>query len=222
MSEWWTYSLSDFLLFSADTYYRLFELYNEAVWPAHVLVVAVSVLAIFLVFRPRPWSGRVLFLALGVCWLWVAWGYHITHFSTINWVASYYAVGFAIEGILLLLNGGFSKDLQVMPAATVSSRIGLGLIGFGLVIQPFIGPLSGRPWAQVEIAGLAPDPTVVLTLGLVLLASRSRWMLMPIPLCWCLISWATLWTMGQVESWMMLGAAIITLVAVWRRQRHAQ
>ena len=37
MSEWWTYSLSDFLLFSPRTYYRLFELYNLAVWPWHVL-----------------------------------------------------------------------------------------------------------------------------------------------------------------------------------------
>jgi hypothetical protein len=50
MFEWWTYRFSDFLLFSADTYYRLFELYNQAIWPAHVLVVALGVLAIFLSF----------------------------------------------------------------------------------------------------------------------------------------------------------------------------
>jgi hypothetical protein len=31
MSEWWTYSLWDFLLFSPRTYYRLFELYNLAI-----------------------------------------------------------------------------------------------------------------------------------------------------------------------------------------------
>ncbi len=36
MSEWWTYTLSDFLLFSARTYYRLFELYNRDVWPAQL------------------------------------------------------------------------------------------------------------------------------------------------------------------------------------------
>ena len=36
MSEWWTYSLSDFLLFSPRTYYRLFELYNAAIWPAQI------------------------------------------------------------------------------------------------------------------------------------------------------------------------------------------
>ena len=34
MPEWWTYSLSDFLMFSPRTYYRLFELHNAAIWPA--------------------------------------------------------------------------------------------------------------------------------------------------------------------------------------------
>ena len=29
MSEWWTYRLSDFLLYAPRTYFRLFELYND-------------------------------------------------------------------------------------------------------------------------------------------------------------------------------------------------
>jgi len=42
MSEWWTYRLSDLLLFSPRTYYRLFELYNAAIWPAQVLAVVIG------------------------------------------------------------------------------------------------------------------------------------------------------------------------------------
>jgi hypothetical protein len=47
MSEWWTYSLSDLLMFSARTYYRLFELYNLAIWPAQLLAgtLGVAILA---------------------------------------------------------------------------------------------------------------------------------------------------------------------------------
>jgi hypothetical protein len=33
MPEWWTYTLSDFLLFSPRAYYRLIERHNAAVWP---------------------------------------------------------------------------------------------------------------------------------------------------------------------------------------------
>ena len=37
MPEWWTYGLSDFLMFSPRTYYRQIELYNLAIWPAQLV-----------------------------------------------------------------------------------------------------------------------------------------------------------------------------------------
>jgi hypothetical protein len=40
MSEWWTYRLTSFLLFSPRTYYRLIELYNESIWPAQLAAAA--------------------------------------------------------------------------------------------------------------------------------------------------------------------------------------
>jgi hypothetical protein len=33
MSEWWTYRLTSFLLFSPRTYYRTIERYNLEIWP---------------------------------------------------------------------------------------------------------------------------------------------------------------------------------------------
>ena len=39
MSDWLSYTPSDFLLFSARTYYRLFELYNRAIWPGQILAL---------------------------------------------------------------------------------------------------------------------------------------------------------------------------------------
>src|SRR5258707_15614550 len=43
MSEWWTYRLTSFLLFSPRTYYRLLELYNLAIWPAQLAGAAIGV-----------------------------------------------------------------------------------------------------------------------------------------------------------------------------------
>ena len=51
MSEWWTYSLSSFLLFSARTYYRLFELYNLDVWPLQIVTLALGLVILVLVWR---------------------------------------------------------------------------------------------------------------------------------------------------------------------------
>ena len=39
MTEWESYRLSDFLLFSPRTYWRLFELHNEALWPLPLLAM---------------------------------------------------------------------------------------------------------------------------------------------------------------------------------------
>src|SRR5205823_2654730 len=36
MSEWWTYTIADIKSFSLETWYRLFELYNRAIWPAQI------------------------------------------------------------------------------------------------------------------------------------------------------------------------------------------
>ncbi len=197
MSEWWTYRLSDFLLFSADIYYRLFEIYNQEIWPAHMLVILLGLGVCVLLFRPKRWSGRIIFFILAAGWLWVAWGYHIRHFSTINWVAPCYAAGFALQGVLLLVVGWIGKNLDFSITKDFQSRLGLALAGVGLFFYPFIAPLSGRPWSQAELWALTPDPTALVTLGLILLARKPlRWLLLPIPILWSLVSAATLWTMS--------------------------
>src|SRR5262245_64197596 len=59
MPEWWTYSLSDFLMFSPRTYYRQFELLNAEVWPAQVVALALG-LAIPALWwsKPHAWRNR--------------------------------------------------------------------------------------------------------------------------------------------------------------------
>ena len=82
------------------------------------------------------------------------------------------------------------------------------------MIQPLSGPLAGRAWSQVEIFGIAPDPTVVATLGLVLRAPvGQRWTLLPIPLAWCAMSGATAWAMGSPDAWVMPIAGVLALVS---------
>ena len=51
MSEWWTYSLTNFLLFSPRTYYRLFELYNAQVWPLQIVTLALGLAILILMMR---------------------------------------------------------------------------------------------------------------------------------------------------------------------------
>ena len=210
MSEWWTYTLSDFLLFSAPTYHRLFELYNREIWPAQIVALAFGIVILACLFCGAAWRGRVVTAILAACWLWVAWAFHFERYATINWAANYFAIGFAIEALLVVRIGIIRAELTCITANGTIHTAGICLLVFALVVQPAIGPMIGRPWLQAEIFGVAPDPTVVATLGiLVLAARRPLWLPMIIPIIWCVISGATLWAMESREALLMPLIAVL-------------
>lgn len=225
MSEWWTYSLSDFLLFSPRTYYRLFELYNSAIWPLQLVALALGVAILVLLLRVGllrdvAWRGRAIAAMLVACWLWVAWAYFLERYDTINWAAGYFAVCFVVEAVLLVWTGIIRDRLRFRPGSDLIGRAGLCIFLFALFLHPLIGPFAGRPWLQVELFGVAPDPTAVATLGVLVAAHRTHWELLIIPLLWCAISGATLWTMQSPDALVMpVAAALVMVLAVWKTLR---
>ena len=66
---------------------------------------------------------------------------------------------------------------------------------------------------------MAPDPTAVGTLGLLLGAKgRGRWLLMVLPALWCAITGATLFTMKAPDFWVAPAiGALAVVVAAWGR-----
>lgn len=220
MSEWWSYRLSDFLLFSPRIYYRQFALYNAEIWPAQILALIAGLALLVLPRIDKPWTGRVVAAVLIVTWLWVAWAYLIERYAAINWVAPYFAVGFVIQTLLLAWIGLWRNALAFCTSGW-RAWIGFGIALFAIAAQPLIAPLlAGREWMQVEIFGIAPDPTVAATLGILLAARRLSWPLLVLPLLWCAISGATAWTMQAPEAPLMPALALITVIAGWGRRRQ--
>ena len=255
MSEWWTYTLSDFLLFSPRTYYRLFELYNTAVWPLQIVTLALGLAMLAMVVRGAAWSGRAVAAILAALWLFVAWAYLLQRYDTINWAARYFAIGFALQAALLLWTGVIrdrvrfatsnsqtplipakarnqspKRELSIfknwVPAFAGTSGAGMVLLLYALIIHPLLAPLTGRPWTQAEIFGLAPDPTAVATLGILLATERPRLPLFAIPLLWCVLTGLTLWTMESAEAPLVPVLAILAAgLGLWKvlaRQAETQ
>jgi hypothetical protein len=214
MSEWWSYRPEDFLLFSPRVYWRMFELHNAALWPLQLLTLAAGVLAILLVaWRPRGHARWIAFF-LAALWAFVGWSFLWNRYTTINWAAAYVAPAFAVEAMLLLIAGTLPHGLTFDrrgPAAWA----GYLLLAFALAGQPLLGPLQGRGWTSSEIFGIAPDPTVIGTLGLLLLARGKLFpLLIPIPVLWCVLSGMTFWTMRAPETWAPFAAAALTLAVL--------
>jgi len=220
MSEWWTYRLSDLLLFSSRTYYRLFELYNAAIWPAQILAIGLGLMVWFLLARGAATRGRLITAILSGCWLFVAIAFHAQRYATINWAARYFAWGFAFEAALLLGLGTIGGKLSFEKSADGSRRAGVGIFGFALLLEPLIGLVLRRNWRQAEIFGIAPDPTAVATLGVLLIAvGKGRWLLFAVPAIWCAITGATLLTMKAPDCWIPSLVALLAIILASRQAR---
>jgi hypothetical protein len=209
MAVWLSYSLSDFLLFTPHTYYRLFELYNRAVWPAHVAAAALGLLLLVLFFHGGARRGRAIAGALAACWLWVAWAFLLARYDTINWMARYAAIGFVAQAVLLAVFGVVLNRLA--PGAGVACRAGVAIVAFALFLQPLLAPAFGRAWTQMEFFGLAPDPTVAATLGALIAMRRVHWPLLVIPFAWCAVTGLTLWAMDAADALLMPGIAVLAI-----------
>lgn len=223
MSEWWTYRPSDFLLFAPRTYYRLMESYNAELWPAQVVAVAAALLLVVVAWRRSVHGGRLVALGLALAWAFIGWRFHWHHYASINWAAFHFAVAFGVQAALLVASA-FRDGLRYdVPAATARRYAGLALVIIALAVQPLAALMLGRPTGQLEAPVLFPDPTALLTLGLLLVAGRAHWSLFPVPVLWCLVSAATLWTMNAADAPLpLLGALVATAAAVFLPRRRVQ
>jgi hypothetical protein len=228
-SEWWTYHPSNFLMFSPRIYWRLFESINAAYGRAAWMLVALA--SVWLAARLRralrapghalgaAWATRLPLGALAAGWLFVAWAFLLERFAPINWPARHFAAAFVLQAALL---GALAASDGLRASGGLGPRTiaGLGLGGWALLGHPLLAFAAGRPWQQAEVFGLAPDPTAIATLAVLLLleapgAGRARRLVAVaklVPIAWCAVSAATLGTLGSAQAWLMLAIPIVVLL----------
>lgn len=223
MGEWWTFRPADILVFSARNYYRLFEIYNAAVWPAHIVALGLGLTVLFFL---RRGMGRAVAVALAVAWAWVALVFHLKFFSTITPFAPYFAAGAGLEAALIAWTGVARGGLAPARDGVLSARVGLAIYLAALAGLPALGLAMGRAVPQAEIFGLAPDPTALATIGLLLVARRVHWHLLIIPFLWCANTGITLIAMKVPDALftpicagLALGIALWKTLEQWRIMR---
>lgn len=216
------YSLSDALLFSPRVYYRLFELHNLGVWPAQIAALAFGLVILLQLLRRKERRSGLVPVGLGALWLWVGVSYVWLRYATINWAAVYLVPLFVVEALLLVWIG-LRKDHSVSPPPGSIVHMGIVcLAAFAILGYPLISIVMSRQWLSAEIFGIAPDPTAIATLAmLVPMRSRPAVLGMTIASLWCVISGLTLWTMESGDFFILPLCAIIAvcLAILSRRPR---
>lgn len=221
MSEWWTYRPADFLMFAPDTYWRLFELHNAAWWPLGLLANALVIVLAAALWRDESRAPRLAAGLMAVLSAAVAWGFVWRLYVPINWGAQAMAGVFAIAALAWPLLAG--------DAVLRRSRAGLLLMLMAALSWPLMAWAGERPLAQAELIGLAPDPTAVAGLGLLLqwrcATARGQWTwwaLLMLGTLACLASATTLATMQDGQAMAPLAAAAIALGAAMARRPQRQ
>lgn len=206
MPEILTYSLSDFILFSAGTYARLFERYNDAIAPLPWIGMVAGLALISLTWRGH---SRWVALLLAAGWIWTGWAFHIERYAQLNWAATYFGWAFIAQGVAMALT-----------ARNAAGSSNLVLLALAVIVHPLIQIATGHAWPATGLFGTAPDPTAVATLGAVFMwRGWRRWSLATIPAVWCLLSVATAFGLNRPALAMTAGTGLLIWFAmiIWKR-----
>lgn len=207
MGDWLSYEAADFLLFSEEVYWRLFELENAALWPLPAIAPVIFAATLIAWLRAPRIGAPAVAALLAVAWLWVGWSFILQRYGAINWAVVYMAPLFAVQALLTIW-----AALKVPSTAVIGGwtrTTGLVLCVSGILLYPLLAPASGRPLAGAEIVGIAPDPTAVTALGAAMMQARRtiRLALSVVPMIWLALSALTL---GVLDG----GAAVAPAAAV--------
>ena len=213
-------SLGDFSLYLPEVWLELFGSYNEDIWPLHIVMAIFGPGLLYLATSARPAARNLALLGLGGCWLFVAVAYHYQYFTSINWMAYGFAVLCMVQGLLLIVLGAFSRSTRIEDSGMTNKAAIVAILLIALAAVPIAGIIDGRHWGQIDLFGVGPDSTALVTTGF-LLSTRTdyKWGLIVIPTIWLFVSFATTWPFGMVQGLVGLSLVILFILFSWIRNR---
>jgi hypothetical protein len=207
------------LPFTEDQFFAVFRDYNEAVWPAPVVLAVLALVAVALALRPRPWSGAVVSAILALLWGWAAIAYHLAFFARVNPLAPAFAALSAAGAVVFLWLGVVRRRLRFRPLRGWRTAVGLALVAYALVAYPTLSAAAGHPYPAMPTFGL-PCPTTLFTVGILgLLEPPYPWLVFLVPVLWSLVGAQAAFLLGVPQDLALLVAAGVGGVLIRGRTR---
>lgn len=196
------------LPFSRSEFLQVFAIYNAAIWPLQWVAAGLGVLAIVLLFWRPAWADRAIAGVLCIFWSVMAIGYNWLYFATINRAAYAFAVLFILAALIFLVEGVFRDRINFTIVAGFRGGFAAVLLVYSFAIYPLVGLLVTHPYPETPLFGVAPCPTTIFTLGLLLLVGHPRpWIPASIPLLWSLIGGSAAFLLDVPQDFGLLAAA---------------
>ena len=196
--------------FTAEEFFRVFARYNEAVWPAQLLLLGAGLDVAIMAIIARTLSRRIALALLGALWLWVAVFYHLAFFSHISPAAYFFAALFAANGCWLL-RIATRGQIDMQTPSRVRIIAAAVLVNYAFFFYPAIGYIAGLRYPATPTFGV-PCPTTIFTLGVLLLLPGVPRITYVIPVIWALIGSVAAFQFNVPQDYGLLLAAALALV----------
>jgi Family of unknown function (DUF6064) len=210
--------------FTVEQFYGVFSAYNAGVWPMQLLLMALGVLAVFLLVRPRSYSSVGISAILTLLWTWQALAYHLAFFTEINPLAYVFAVAFLAGATLIFWHGVIRRRLNFKPTGITKgwrARAGWSLMIFAWFIYPAWSSLLGHRYPAFPTFGL-PCPTTLFTIGLLaFLVKPYPRSVFIVPVLWCFVGSQAAFVFDVQADLGLIAAAVLGLVLIVQSKDEA-
>ncbi|NNF77703.1 MAG: hypothetical protein HKN05_06705 [Rhizobiales bacterium] len=168
---------------SLEVFLGTLEDFNRMIRPMQMLAAAFGLVALWVVLRPQQLSSRLVGLILASSWAATGLFYHLSTFAELNFWDYPIGLTFLAQALILFWTGAVANRFSVGPAVGTPHHIGLAVGFYALAGAPLIGIATGRSWAEVGYFAISPGPTILFTVGvLLMLNGRSLVGLWVLPL----------------------------------------
>lgn len=209
------------LPFSQPDFLAVFAAYNERIWPLQAVAAALGVMALALLGSERAWADRAIAGILAAFWSTMGVGYHWTFFSRINPAAYLFGGLFLAAAVVFTIEGIVRNRIHFRIRWNLRGQLASILFVYSLVVYPILG-LMTHPYPDTPLFGVAPCPTTIFTLGLLVVASYPRPVLLAaVPMLWTVIGGSAAFLLDFPQDWGLPVAGLMWLIA-WLRPRTSR
>jgi hypothetical protein len=213
------------LPFTAAQFLEVFEHYNRVIWPAQIAAYLAGAALIALIVARSPYAGRIGAVVLGAMWLANGIGYHLGYFVEINRAALVFGGMFVLQAVLIGWLGLVERRLEFAWRADAAGWIAGVLVAYSMLAYPILGMAFGHVYPRAPMFGVAPCPTTIFTLGVLLLArpAAPAW-LFAIPLAWAALGGSAAFLLGITQDLGLIAAAlaVVALLSLGRNARKGR
>lgn len=207
--------------FTLDQFLGVFVTYNMSIWPTQIVAYGLGSVAVAALWLKPPLASQVILPILALLWALNGIGYHLVFFSTINPVAKVFAAFFFFEALLFAASTVLARRMRFSIGLNFRSIAGTALITYAMLVYPILGIWAGHGLMAGPMFGVAPCPTTIFTIGMLLLA-RGAWVawLSIIPFLWSLIGFAAAFQLGIYEDvGLPIGGIVLAVVLIVGRDQ---